>query len=270
MGVVRKQLFIVFCAAAVALGAAAGAEAQHIKYGWTPLNGRVFFDINALTQSGEQTVERGGTVDLYEETGDFRSRQTIKGSSLMDIGGGVRLMGTWPVLKDFGVGLHYTRFTTFGTADISGSLPHPLVFDRPRAYSAQTSDLIHKEQAVHLSLYYFLPYLKPYVKNLDVAVFVGPSFFNDVDQDFPIGITFSEIPPEFNSVTLDEVREGRASGTTGGYNIGFDVHYLIAPNVAAGVTFRQTKASIDFDVGGITTPLDVGGPQIGAGIRLRF
>lgn len=227
---------------------------------WTPLGGRVFVNINGMMQPGEQTIERSADFDLYDERGSFKSTQVVKGSSLLDIGGGYR------VLKNVGVGIAYTRFTTFGDANISGSIPHPLIYDKPRSYTATASDLIHKEQAIHLSAIFFVPF----VEKVDFAVFAGPSFFNDVDQDFPIGITFTDNPPTFDTATINEIREGRGTGTTTGFNIGGEVTYAVTPMIGAGFTIRYTRADIDYDVGAIKSSLKAGNVQFGGGLRLRF
>lgn len=263
----------ILCAGVLALLTAANAAAQTTKpadqpkpaaakasrWSWTPLGGRVFVNINGMVQPGDQTLERSVEFDLYDEKGSFKSTQSVKGSSLLDIGGGAR------VWKNFGAGVAYTRFTTFGEASVSGSLPHPLVHDRQRTYAMKASDLIHKEQAVHLSAYWFVPF----IEKVDFAVFAGPSFFLDVDQDMPIGITFTETSP-FDTAQIDDVREGRGSESSVGFNIGGEVTYSISPMLGVGGMIRYTRADVDYDVGAIKSSLKAGNVQIGGGVRLRF
>ena len=283
------QKWVMICIGALMLCVPAGAGAQTTdakaqttdtkaqttgqqkqgKWSWTPLGRRVFISLNGLTQGGDTTVERTETFDLYDERGEYRSRQGIKtGAGMVDVGGGVRLkphgfFKTYGI--EYGVGLSYTTFNNRGTADISGSLPHPLVYDKPRTYSTNLTDLNHKEEVVHLAGYLFYPF----VEKVDFSFFFGPSFYS-VSQGFATGITFSDVPPSFDSVSIDEIRSGVASDSAVGFNIGGEVLYDFMPNVTAAVLLRYTRATVDLDVAGTPQSLKLGNAQIGAGVRLRF
>jgi len=243
--------------------AQAASQQKQSKWSWTPLGRRVFLSLNGLTQGGDTLVERTESFDLYDERGEYRSRQAIKtGAGMLDVGGGIRLKTRG---IGYGVGVSYTTFNNRGTAEIAGSLPHPLIYDKPRTYSTSLAGLNHKEETVHLAGYLFIPF----VEKLDFSFFVGPSFYS-VDQGFATGITFSDVPPTFDSVTIDEIRSGSARDSATGYNIGGEVLYDVLPNVTAALLVRFTKATVDLDVAGTTQSLKLGNSQIGAGVRLRF
>ena len=55
-----------------------------------------------------------------------------------------------------------------------------------------------------------------------------------------------------------------------GYNIGAEANYQFTSNVGAGLLLRFTRASVDLDLGGQATTLNVGDLQFGGGLRFRF
>ena len=240
---------------------AAGAKTE--KWSWTPLGRRVFISLNGLAQGGDTSVQRSETFDLYDERGTYESRQAIKtGAGMIDIGGGYRMKFGG---REYGLGAFWTTFNNRGTAEVSGSLPHPLVYDKPRTYSTSLSGLNHKEDIVHVQAYVFIPF----VEKVDFSVFGGPSFYS-VAQGFATGVTFRDVPPTFDSVELTEVRQGEARNSTVGFNIGGEVLYDIMPNVTAAGLFRFTRAEVDLDVGGTSQSFKLGNAQFGGGLRLRF
>jgi hypothetical protein len=160
----------------------------------------------------------------------------------------------------------YTSLKSSDNGTITGSLPHPLFFDRPRTFTTTVENLEHKEKAVHVQAILFIPF----VEKVDFAVSVGPSFFTTT-QDFARGVLFSENPPSFNSVTIDAVDVATIKESSVGFNLGMDVTYSVTPMIGAGAMLRFTRSSADFSLAdGVSTSVDAGGFQIGAGVRLRF
>lgn len=227
---------------------------------WAPLDGRLLVSINGGAQIGSDDASRQSTFDLYGEPATVNVDQEIEGGGLFDISAGYR------VRRNLGLGIGYTRMSSSSGGTISGSLPHPLFFDRPRPFSEPLADIEHKEQAVHVQLLYFMPF----VENVDFVFSAGPSFFTTT-QGFARGVTFSEVPPSFDTVIIESVDRATLEESSVGFNIGADVTYAITPMIGAGAMIRYTRASVDFDLAeGQSASITAGGFQIGAGLRLRF
>jgi hypothetical protein len=104
-------------------------------------------------------------------------------------------------------------------------------------------------------------------------VFAGPSFFR-LTQDVVGDLTFTEQPPAFTSVNAAaSVLERKKSRT--GANIGADVTYTFVTQgelkLGAGAFARYTGATAGVPVlGGADIESDLGGLQIGFGVRIRY
>jgi hypothetical protein len=224
---------------------------------------RYFVMFHGGAQVGSQDFSRTVDFNLYDEQARFESSQKAKGGFLYDIGGAAR------VHPKYGIGLSFAAFQSSGDAAFNGSLPHPLEFDRPRNFNGSAS-LDHKEKAVHIQGLWFIPY----TDKIDFTVGVGPSFFS-VEQSFVRGIMFSENPPDFTSVTIDEVTVVNVKESGIGFNVGATMSYEIGrhfgTDMVADVIMRYSHGSLTFALGeDQTAHAHAGGFQIGAGIGLRF
>lgn len=243
-------------AAAILAGGATDARAQLGR----PLDGRLIVSVNGLLQPGSQDVGRTSTFTLYDEPAEIRSNQKVDGGGVFEVG------ATYRVRDNFGVGLSYTRLSRTGDGDISGSLPHPLFFDAPRQFNAPVPGLKHKQQAVHVSAVYYMPF----VENVDIAFSAGPSFFT-VSQGFARGVSFSENFPDFTTVTIDAIDTATLEESAVGFHLGADGLYAFTENIGAGVQLRYTRGTANFDISeGQSTKVTAGGFQLGVGLRLRF
>jgi hypothetical protein len=226
---------------------------------------RVFFHLNALGQPGSQELTSAGAFDLYDERGQFDVLRSIDGGAAIDIGGWYRLG------RHLGVGIGYTASSDSGSATVTGTVPHPLFFNRPRTFALDVPGLRARERAVHLQALWHMPITTTW----DATLFVGPSFLNArLDQVADVAI--SEIGAPFSAVTaVPAVATRSGSGT--GFNIGVDTTYVFLRDVAflraigGGLTLRYAGGSVDVDQpGGAAQSVDVGGFGIGGGLRLRF
>jgi len=222
-----------------------------------------FANVNLGAQAGSQDLGRSSDFTLYDEPALFETNQSAEGGFLFDIGGGGRLY------RNYGIGVSYAAFQSSADTTFSGRLPHPLFFDQPRSFNG-TAGVDHKEHAVHVQALWFIPY----TDKIDFTVGIGPSFFT-VKQGFARSISFSENPPDFNSVTVDgvEVVEVKESGV--GFNVGGTMNYAITrqwgTDIGANVMLRYARGSLKFALGaGQTVEGSAGGFQFGAGIGVRF
>ena len=91
-----------------------------------------------------------------------------------------------------------------------------------------------------------------------------------VDQDLVKGLTVAEQGSPTTGVVLTGIEKEKVSDTTVGFNIGADGTYMFTPRLGAGAFLRYTGGSAELKGSAGTVKLDVGGVQIGAGLRLRF
>jgi hypothetical protein len=224
-----------------------------------PEPARWFVHLHGGAQPGSQDLNTATDFTLYDENAHFESSQSADGGGFLDIGGAARLY------ENYGVGISYAGFSSSGDASYSGSLPHPLIFDRPRSFNG-TAPVEHEEHGVHVQAVWFIPY----TDKIDFTVGIGPSFFS-VTQGFVRGITFSENPPDYNTVTIDSVDVVTLKESGVGFNFGATGTYAITRHIGASVMLRYVRGSLTFRLGeGQTADADAGGFQFGAGVGVRF
>ena len=124
--------------------------------------------------------------------------------------------------------------------------------------TATLSSAKHTENAIHISGVWMVPV----TDKIEVGISAGPSVFM-LKQDVPDSLSVSEPGPSVQSVG-----SSRVSKTTGGFNAGLDVTYLLTQKVGAGLLARYTWGSAK--LGDSADSLTVGGFQLGGGLRLRF
>ena len=246
--VVRLALLSVLVPAGVQAQTASGSAGGHI-----------FISVNGVGQAGSgDVIEQSHTSTVYDETATATATQSVgMPDFLLDVGGGFRT-------SQFGVGVAFTAGSDSGTAVAVTSVPHPFLFNRPRTVTTGFDDMEHKERAVHLQAYYFVPLDDKF----ELGVFVGPSFYN-VKQSYVTGLgSFSETSnPDVITVSLGTAT---ASDSQIGYNIGAEASYAFTRNVGAALLLRFTRASVELDLGGQPMTMNVGDLQFGGGLRFRF
>ena len=179
----RKSVLLIAVAAVVSLAAwPSTALAQQ-----GPLGGKVFVSVNFGIQVGDNSLERTSTFDLYDETATVDISQTINNGAFFDFSGAYKFR------DNLGFGMAYDFVSNSGDGTVSGSLPHPELFDQPRTFTASADDLAHSENAFHFQAVWFVPF----TDKVDFTISAGPSIFS-VKQELIRGVTFSEIPPKFH------------------------------------------------------------------------
>ncbi len=223
---------------------------------------KAFVDVGLGFQPSSREVNSEAQVPLYDETAIFASTQKIGGGPVFDVSGGYR------VWRNLTVGMGYSWFgdTVVGTA--TATVPHPLFFDSPRTASTDISGLGHTEHSLHFTA----TWMVPVTDKIDVGIFAGPSVFF-LRQDLVLEIPFSEGSPPFSSITLGEALAGKLKGTALGVNVGVQGTYMITGRFGGrfGVNgfLRFAGAQVDSDALQ-TGNLEVGGFQLGFGVRTRF
>ena len=227
-----------------------------------PLGGKVFVSVNFGIQVGDNNLERTSTFDLYDETAEVNINQTINNGAFFEFSAAPTSSATISA-----VGLTYGFVSNSGDGTVSGSLPHPEFFDQPRTFTASADDLAHSENAVPFSW----PSGSCHSPIRSTSRFSGgPSVFN-VKQELIRGVTFSEIPPNFTSVTIDSVEVVELRDSAWGFNIGADMTYALTPSIGVGALIRYSHGTVEFNVSDTqTADVTAGGFQIGGGVRFKF
>ena len=211
-----------------------------------------YASVNVGAQAGSHDLSESGSFPLYEETATFSSTNKVKGGFLFDIGGAYRVWG-----KNLLAGVSVSHVGSKSNGSVTGSIPDPAVFDRPRAVTKEFADLKHSETAVHLAAIWMMPV----ANKIDVGVFAGPTIFS-IKQDTIPSLTITEPGPTITTTVAS------ASKTTVGFNIGVDAQYMLRKKYGAGIVARYSVGSVSLP--GASKKLTVGGFEFGVGGRYRF
>jgi hypothetical protein len=227
---------------------------------------RFFFSVNMGGQNKEQSFSSSSTFSIYNENGALATAQAIGGGTLFDIGAGMRV---WRAL---GVGVGYSTLKNFNDASATVRVPHPILFGQSRTASATVADLEHSQNVVHLQVLWTLAL----TSRLHVTASAGPSFFT-VRQTVATVAAPQDIddPAPYNNLSIKTVTLTDVKDSPVGFNIGVDGTYVIVRVMGVGIGVggfaRFTSASLDFPTEATgDARLKAGGPQGGAGLRLRF
>ena len=238
----------------------AGAQlAAWNSYGYVNLNS-VFQPSSSMFPV---TSVEGRSFALFGERGEVDiARRVDRDNRFIDISGGVR------VYRNLAFGVGYSRLGGSSEAVVSARLPHPLFFDAPRV-----TDVIipfeRRERAVHLQGIFVVP-LHP---RLELAVFGGPSFYT-LQQGFVVStfndLVFREVGFPFTDVDITGIQTSEIEENSVGFNVGADVSYMVTPWLGAGMFLRYAGTSVDVPAQLPQEAGDLGGFQVGVGLRTRF
>ena len=232
---------------------ASGAEGQVL-----PWEDTGYVNVNYAYQSGDRAFAESLSAPIYGETATYGASHASSGGGGFDIGGGIRVWG------NLAAGIAVTSFSSPSAATVSGSVPHPLFFDRPRTVAADLTGLEYKELGVHLQAVWVMPISEKII----VSAGAGPSFFS-VDQGLLGAVGVGQETAPFSSVSIAVTGNTVSESVVGG-NVGVDVKYMFTERLGGGVFVRWTGGSVDLPAAGGAQSIDVGGVQSGAGIRLAF
>jgi len=229
----------------VVLSTVAHAAAQ------IPWTDRLFVNISGGGQSGSQTINASFTPTIHDEPASIALARDIKGGGFWDVTVGRK------VLDPFGVAVSISGRSATSDALLTASIPDPIAFDSPRAVTATFPDFVHRERWVSFLGVYFYPV----AEKIDLLLMAGPTV---VSVQEPL-ITSASVVEEVNGPVVTPAFE-TFKKSFWGYHLGADVRYMFPPNIGAGGFLRVTGASGDLQ----GTNLEVGGFQVGGGIRIRY
>src|SRR5262245_9747398 len=239
----------VFLAAALASASPARAQTD-------PPRGVVF--VNGGYQMTGNDFANTSTFRANVEDGNITGDYQVKGGPTFDVGAGVRLG------RSLGIGVGVTRLSGSTASTVSGTVPHPFYFNRPRPVTGAAVGLERSELAVHVQG----QVLAPLGSHLLVTLFGGPSFFR-LDQELVTSFTWSDTYP-FDDAAFNSATTSSASGSSVGFNAGADVAYFFTRSVGIGAVLQFSRATIALDLSESSPEVKVGGTKAGGGLRLRF
>ena len=253
----NKSVVVLLLVCGVFAGTARQASAQGAT--WAD---RGYINVGWGVESGSSAMTDTRTSTIYEETATVTSSSEFTSGSLFDVGVGLRI---W---RNLVVGAAYHQEQNDTEGQLTGSIPSPVFFNRPRTLAEGVAGLERKEKATHLQI----GWVVPIGAKFDVMVFGGPSFFR-MEQDVVSDVRIGEQGGAFTAVVANPTVTTRKQSQTG-YNVGADATYIVWQNdsirVGAGGFVRFTKADMNIDMLNSSQPTEAGGVQFGFGARLRF
>ncbi len=248
-----RFLYTILVFSLATLGTASSAFAQRGTF-----LGRGFIVVNGGYQVTGHNFERASVIRANTEDGNFTTDYEVKSGPSFDVAGGATLF------RNLAVSAGVTRFSRSTPSALTGSVPHPFFFNRPREVTSGVMGLDRQELAVHVQA----RALAPIGSRLQVMAFGGPSFFH-VKQGVVTTFTWTESYP-FDTAAFDRASIVSAKGSRIGFNVGADLAFFFSRQVGIGGTVQFSGATVDLNGEGSTQEVKAGGTTVGAGLRLRF
>ena len=218
-----------------------------------PWKDRGFANISFGDQNRATSDTAAFVFSLYEEDGVVSAANATPGGSFLDILAGARLF------NNFGVGFQFNTRTATSTGAVAASVPDPIAYNVPRYTEATVPGLTHKERWMSLLATYMLPA----TDRIDVLLFGGPSVVK-VDHAIVTSATITE----GSTGPVVTVGSDVLSRSVWGFAAGADVRFMFTKWIGAGAFVRTQLVTVNLLPGNIK--VESGGPQFGAGLRVRF
>ena len=200
------------------------------------------------------------TFQRYDETGSFESHYDVTKHHALDVGIAFLL---WRGLALGFAGSHVAEPTT---ARVEAQVPHPFFFGFSRAASGVRRGLKRKEIGLHVQGQYWW-FIN---ETLLLRTIWGPTIFF-ASQALVSEIDTEEVGGDFDQVLLTGHRSRTVTAGALGLNLGFDGPWFMTERIGLGFGVRYSRATATIRLGGRSaTPLELGGTQVGGGLRLAF
>jgi hypothetical protein len=247
---------------AVLLGAPEAVLAQ-----WAQWDDRVLISLNASAHTTTRTIIDAfefGDMSLLPGTPppfDFGSVATgydVPKPVFVDASVAVRLSG------GFGLGLAVGIRRDTTDLDVFARVAHPLTIQPYREVRAKVP-VRYEETAIHLQL----AYVVPLGDRLKVAATGGPSLFS-VSAPVVRSVAINQAPP-FDTATFRDATVEGADGNGWGFHAGADVSWMFTRHLGVGGMVRYSYGKVEVTpTGRDNLDMDVGGLQLGGGLRMTF
>jgi len=251
--------------AAVLCAPLAHAQGATPKDPWAldgPPPARVRVILNAgFWASGPPAYADTRTFEEYAEQTTIRTSYETEGRFGPDVAVQVGVFRGWGLL------VGYSRVSRDVSGAVDVSRPHPLYLDRPRAASAGISGYGYSEGALHLDLAFGRG-----AGHLDWSVFAGLTLFQ-VEADVLDEPAYTDVYP-YDELSIQSTPGRTLKESPTGFNVGGRIDYRFGRSgrIGLGAQVLYGTASVELVAGPDTTSasFDVGGLQVGAGVRIYF
>lgn len=234
------------CVAMAAMSVPSVAEAQTLEW-----KDRGFLNASAGLKTGAKDVATTLAYPLYDETATVETTREVGDGLLWDVTGGYR------VWKNMAIGVSVAGRTANGDGATVASIPHPVFYDQPRTVTGAIAGMKHSELwGSLLAVWVF-----PVTPQFEVMAMAGPTVVQ-VKHELASTVTVAEATTPQVTIGLETV-----SKSVWGYTAGLDARYMFSKRLGLGAFARYSGAKVNLTS---TTKLDVGGLQVGGGLRLRF
>lgn len=239
-----------------------GALIGHSREAAAQWTDRGYINVSTGLESHSTDLNDTRTYVLYDEPATTNTATKVSSGNIIDFGGGVR------VFRNFSVGGGYRMENNKQDVAITGTVPNPIFFNRPRQLNTTVPQLQRKESAGHLMFGWMIPL----GAKMDVLAFGGPSWFR-IEQEVVSDVVIAERGLPFTEVVVQPTIVNRKQSVVG-YNAGIDATYIIWQNdrvrLGAGGFVRYSAAKASVLLMTHDVPADAGGLQYGLGVRFRF
>lgn len=254
-----RRISACFVLALFAAGAAHAQTPQATPTPAAPGRGLVFIGIDGAGQVTSTSADSSVTYKVYGEDATLQATYKTKAVPAFGARAGIRV---WRRLT---VGGAVSRFTDSAAAAVTARVPHPFFFDRPRQIDGTAEDILREETVAYAEIGWTFALSR----KMDLTLFAGPAFFT-VRQEVAGRVLYAESYP-YDSAAFtgveSTVKKASATGTTAGV----DVTYLFSRSFGVGVLLRYSQATAEVTpADGRPVTLDLGGLQVGGGLRFRF
>ena len=226
---------------------------------------RLQIHANGSFQVSSRQYESETLQRTYGEQARLLTREEFRGGGHVDVGGSLR------VWRGLVFGASFTQVHNSGSAEVTGTVPHPLDAGQDRTAPPQTPALTQRERATHA----YLAWRIPWRSSLELDLSVGSSYFSLRQGAIANVSPFEVSGPPFAEVGV-QVDLGEHTRNGVGFNAGIDVTYMLTPatlipQIGIGYFVRVTGGSVSLPItADMWRRVSVGGVQTGAGLRLRF
>lgn len=256
------SLAAVLCVLAVAASQAQTAPpAQGPRQPEPKLPARVFVDLNGGYQSASMDFSDRRDDPFFGESATWTADYAVQSGPSFDVAGGVRL---W---RNLAARVGYSLFEDSRIAGIAGEVPHPFFFNQNRGIAGEAQALKQQEHGIHLGALW----TTSIGRHVELGVFGGPTVFR-VARDLVEDVSYAEVGYPYDAAAFGSATVARVSETAIGFHAGADVTWMFSRAVGVGgvVRFARASASLDSPANSRALSLDLGGLQVGAGLRIRL
>jgi len=248
---VKRTLLVLTAIGGLAAPAPAAAQEMWTDRGYVTVSGGVRVSPMSFAGITHPTD--------FVETATVNTTYDVRPAPGVDGGAGVR------VWRNLGVGANVSWIAKSSTGSIAAQIPHPFLFNKPRAVSGDAGGLDHQETSVHLQAIWMVPAGPRW----SIAIAGGPSWIV-VNQSLVSDVTVLSAYP-YDTATLSTAVSARQSKGALGFNAGADATLMFGTHAGVGFGLIYSQASVPFTAAtGDTVTVSAGGTRVNGGLRVRF